>query len=397
MKTATEATRIGGNVGRIFARATALAGLSLTLAFVGCAPSTALEGDVPQDVADESVEEATAGGPVRLASGNVPATAHVVAGGYVFVSDQDLDADCDARAHIRRVAIAGNSRSPGEEVLTVIGSITDIEAVGDQLYYSVLGGCGLTDSYIARRPIAGGAETIVYRVAPNASGDFINGVFEFAARGTNLYALVSENGRTSIRKLATTGGTATTVADFSTLADAENMGFMNLQVDDSAIYVHEENNSALWRIPHGYAGELGQLPTFPNVRLSVGDYALANGKVYFVASDLEDRIMVRNSDGTGSATSLVYPGAGLRQISDLNADAGNVYFYSGRDRSIYRFDMATRRIVRLVRSITLDTFPDDSNISFDGANLYWMQQLNRTNREEGVVPMRLARTWGPRG
>lgn len=385
-------TRVGG-AGRWFVGCFALA---CALGAPGCGGAAEPGEDAPQSVEDESVEESRAGGPVKLNTGTVTAQTAAIGGGFAFVTDHDLDSSCDANGYLRRVPVGAPTRGPGEAFVTVPGAVLDVEVVGSDVWYSVLSGCGLNGGYIARRPIAGGAETIVLRVASDASDNgFLNSFREFEVRGGRVYALVDEGGRTTVRTAAMAGGAMTVLADLSAVPDGDSLGFENLQVDANAVYLHEQNHGALWRIPLNHRGSLASLPRFPNVQTSVGDYVVANGKVYFTATDLTDRVQVQNADGTGAVSTLVFPGARLRAISDLAADASNLYFFAQSDRSIYRYDLTARRLVRVVRALNVDPQPGENNLVADATHLYWMQLNSRTNREEGVAVTRLAKSWAP--
>lgn len=376
-----------------------VAALALAFALPGCASTeNGAEVEEPQEVTDESVEEATAGGPVRHGSGTVTGTAHAVGGGYLFVGASELDSGCDATGHVKRIRLPGNARSEGEEFMSFTGAPVDLEVAGDQLYYSVITGCGLAGGYLARRPLAGGEETVLMRVGADVNGESLNRVGDIVVRGDAVYAIVYNAGRTTIRKVPTNGGAWTEVADFSRLPNYDDTSFTNLQVDESAAFVREENHSALYRIPLTFRGNVTEAQRFPaGVTTPIGDFAIGNGKVYFVSGDRRDRIMAANANGNGAAATIVWPGAGVRTISELSSDATNVYFFGEFDRAIYRYDIAGRRVVRVARSLTVDTQPVESNLSTDGANLYWLQLNNRADREQGSSPYSLAKSWLPRG
>ena len=58
----------------------------------------------------------------------------LAAGAASEAGASELDADCDARGHVKRIRLPGNARSEGEEFMSFIGAPVDLEVAGEMAF-----------------------------------------------------------------------------------------------------------------------------------------------------------------------------------------------------------------------------------------------------------------------
>lgn len=383
------ATHRSRTLASVFARASLLGLLTLS----ACALDAAEPVDEPQTVEDEAIEAVRANRPVALNTSTTAGAAIAVGAGYAFVTDYDLESDCDAPGYLRRLRLDQTATDGGQPWVQVQGSIADVEVVEEQVYYAVNPNCGTASPYIGRRSIHGGPEVIVAQFDPRHDPAQPSFIAEIEVRAGLLFALGTLHDAPVVLRGPASGGALTQAIALTGGTSARPFAFENMQLDGAHLFLRESTTRALYRAPALFSGSITTAERFATT--GIGDYLVAGADLFYVIGANEERVERASASFTGPRTGVIYAGAGLRGIANLSRDAGNLYFSSASDRSISRYEFARRRVSRLARSTDVDALASENALTNDSANLYWLQAVDRDAPQEAVRAMRLAKTWSP--